>query len=244
MNTGVGCYFLFPGIFPTQGLNLCLLHCRWILYPMSHQGSPIVKCVCVCVCVCVFPWRKGLTRARMSEAQQQHHVVALFTPLPPTPKHVWCSSFLSSQVEPTTKVSSRCSLDCLRGAFYREGSDPKCLCCSGSISQSCLLYTARQWDRSAALSPYFSHLNWAPSLAKQKPEPKAALPEDSAFLTWRDNHLKSKNVGPCRQSGTWTLPWPLARRNQAASTPSSKPQNVMRATKCYAHLVCYLMELP
>ena len=27
-NTGVGCYFLLQGIFPTQGLNPCLLHCR------------------------------------------------------------------------------------------------------------------------------------------------------------------------------------------------------------------------
>ena len=31
----------FPSleIFPTQGLNLCLLHCRQILYPLSHQGD-------------------------------------------------------------------------------------------------------------------------------------------------------------------------------------------------------------
>ena len=28
------------GIFPTQGLNLGLLHCRQILYPLCHQGSP------------------------------------------------------------------------------------------------------------------------------------------------------------------------------------------------------------
>ena len=63
MNTGVGCYFLFPGIFPTQGLNLCLLHCRWILYLMSHQGSPIVKCVCVCVCVC-FPMEEGAHKGK------------------------------------------------------------------------------------------------------------------------------------------------------------------------------------
>ena len=27
------------GIFPTQGLNLGL-HCRWILYYLTHQGSP------------------------------------------------------------------------------------------------------------------------------------------------------------------------------------------------------------
>ena len=31
-NTGVGCHALFQGIFPTQGLNLYLLYCRWILY--------------------------------------------------------------------------------------------------------------------------------------------------------------------------------------------------------------------
>ena len=28
------------GIFPTQGLNLGLLHCRQILYHPSHQESP------------------------------------------------------------------------------------------------------------------------------------------------------------------------------------------------------------
>ena len=31
------------GIFPTQGSNLGLLHCRWILYCLSHQGSPRLK---------------------------------------------------------------------------------------------------------------------------------------------------------------------------------------------------------
>ena len=28
------------GIFPTQGLNSGLLHCRQILYQLSHKGSP------------------------------------------------------------------------------------------------------------------------------------------------------------------------------------------------------------
>ena len=31
-NTGVGCHFLLQGIFPTQGSNLGLPHCRQILY--------------------------------------------------------------------------------------------------------------------------------------------------------------------------------------------------------------------
>ena len=39
-NTGVGCHALLQGIFPTQGLNPGLPHCRWILYCLSHQGSP------------------------------------------------------------------------------------------------------------------------------------------------------------------------------------------------------------
>ena len=39
-NTGVGCHALLQGISLTQGLNLSLPHCRWILYHLSHQGSP------------------------------------------------------------------------------------------------------------------------------------------------------------------------------------------------------------
>ena len=38
-STGVGCYFLLQGIFPTQGLNPGLSHCRQTLYHLSHQGS-------------------------------------------------------------------------------------------------------------------------------------------------------------------------------------------------------------
>ena len=40
-NTGVGCHALLQGIFPTQGLNLGVPHCRQILYSLSHQGSPL-----------------------------------------------------------------------------------------------------------------------------------------------------------------------------------------------------------
>ena len=31
--------FLLQGIFPTQGLSPGLLHCRWILYQLSHKGN-------------------------------------------------------------------------------------------------------------------------------------------------------------------------------------------------------------
>ena len=39
-NTGVGCHFLLQGIFLTQESNPGLLHCRQMLYCLSHQGSP------------------------------------------------------------------------------------------------------------------------------------------------------------------------------------------------------------
>ena len=39
-NTGVGSLSLLQGIFPTQGSNPGFPHCRWILYQLSHKGSP------------------------------------------------------------------------------------------------------------------------------------------------------------------------------------------------------------
>ena len=36
-NTGMGCHFLLQEIFPTQGLNLGLPHCRQMLYHLSHK---------------------------------------------------------------------------------------------------------------------------------------------------------------------------------------------------------------
>ena len=39
-NTGVDSLSLLQGIFPAQGLNPSLPHCRWILYQLSHKGSP------------------------------------------------------------------------------------------------------------------------------------------------------------------------------------------------------------
>ena len=44
---GGGCHFLLQGIFLTQGSNACLLHCRHMLYHLSHQrtitGEPLTK---------------------------------------------------------------------------------------------------------------------------------------------------------------------------------------------------------
>ena len=39
-NTRMGSLSLFQGIFPTQGLNLGLLRCRWNSLPAEPQGKP------------------------------------------------------------------------------------------------------------------------------------------------------------------------------------------------------------
>ena len=48
-NTGVGCYFLLQGIFPTQGSNPCLLclllHWQVGSLPLSHLGKPQLICM-------------------------------------------------------------------------------------------------------------------------------------------------------------------------------------------------------
>ena len=42
-NTGVGSLSLLQRIFPAQGLNPRLPHCKQILYQLSHSGSPSVQ---------------------------------------------------------------------------------------------------------------------------------------------------------------------------------------------------------
>ena len=42
-NTGVVSLSLLQRIFPTQQSNRGLLHCRWILYQLSCEGSPFTR---------------------------------------------------------------------------------------------------------------------------------------------------------------------------------------------------------
>ena len=57
-NTGMDSLSLLQGIFPMQGLNPGLLYCRWILYQLSHNGSPrILEWV-------AYPFSSGSSRPR------------------------------------------------------------------------------------------------------------------------------------------------------------------------------------
>ena len=57
-NTGVGSLSLLQEIFPTQGWNQGLSHCRQILYQLSHKGSPrILEWV-------AYPFSRGYSQPR------------------------------------------------------------------------------------------------------------------------------------------------------------------------------------
>ena len=75
-NTGVDCHSLLQGIFPTQGSNPRLLHCRQILYSLSHLGSHLI------VSKALSNWTPdSLSRNFMFTVQQEHSGLFQFTEL-------------------------------------------------------------------------------------------------------------------------------------------------------------------
>ena len=62
-NTGVGCHSLLQRLFPTQGLNPSLPHCRQVLYHLKPQRSPkqaLIKRRCLRACSEVCEMKVGL----------------------------------------------------------------------------------------------------------------------------------------------------------------------------------------
>ena len=76
-NTGVGSHFLLQGIFSTQGWNPGLLHCRQILYCLSHQGRfPSSWCsINVCYMISI----KCKERERQTERGKERWRMCLFS---------------------------------------------------------------------------------------------------------------------------------------------------------------------
>ena len=58
-NTGVGSLSLLQGFFLTQESNQGLLHCRWILYQLGYQGSPIMLTVINIKVSLGIPWKSS-----------------------------------------------------------------------------------------------------------------------------------------------------------------------------------------
>ena len=133
LNTGAGGLSLLQEIFPTQESNQGLLHCRWILYQLSHQGSPTYRwlwkadqCCSLLVgtsssapgegngsplrCSCLEnPMGRGAWRASIhGVARVGHHWVAITTPPPPA----WPLPPLSPLVNEFSPVSVSLLLFC------------------------------------------------------------------------------------------------------------------------------------
>ena len=89
-NTGVGCHALLQGIFPTQGSNPGLPHCRWILYHLSHQGRSGEAQMGE-----RFQSRQPGARTTVSTKSVMTLTLAHFGPTPPLPqaqgrRRTWC----------------------------------------------------------------------------------------------------------------------------------------------------------
>ena len=91
-NTGVGCHSQLQGIFPTQGPNPGLLHCRWILYYLRHQESPRSRADSLFLLQWTFPTQEsnwGLLHCRQILYQLSYLRSPLMTVLPVYPTLLW-----------------------------------------------------------------------------------------------------------------------------------------------------------
>ena len=98
-NTGVGSLSLLLGIFPTQGLNPGLPHCRAILYQLRHKGSPYY----------IGSHSVQFSCSVMSDSLPSHELQHARPPCPsptpgvhpnPCPLSQWCHPTISSSVVP------------------------------------------------------------------------------------------------------------------------------------------------
>ena len=130
-NTGVDCHALLQGIFPTKGLKPDLPYCRWILYHLSHQGSPrILEWV-------AYPFSRGRRHRCISSVQfssvQSLSRVQLFV-IPWTTAHQASLSITDSRsppkpmsiesVMPSNHLIHCCPLILLPQSFPASGSLP------------------------------------------------------------------------------------------------------------------------
>ena len=81
-NPGVGCHGPLQGVFLTQGQNPGLPHCRWILYHLSLQGSPI-KWI-------AYPFSRWSSRPGIEPGSPELQVDSLPAELPGKPKLYIC----------------------------------------------------------------------------------------------------------------------------------------------------------
>ena len=159
-NTGVDCHALLQGIFPTQGSNPGLLHCRWILYQLSHQGSPKVYVKVAQLCprplwdlmdytvhgilqARILEWVAIPFSSRSSQARSPAlHVDSLLSETPGKPKNTGVGSLSLLQGIFPTQESNRGFLHC-RQILYQLSYQGSLLGCLDKYKQFFLRKSVR-----------------------------------------------------------------------------------------------------
>ena len=113
-NTAMGCHFLLQRIFPTQGSNPSLPHCRQTLYRLSHQGSPDY--------MVSFQFSRSVVSDSLRPHESQHT-------RPPCPS-------LTPRVYPNSCPSSRWCHSAISSSFTFFSSCPQSLPASESFPMS------------------------------------------------------------------------------------------------------------
>ena len=92
-STGVGCHFILQRIFPTQGSNPGLLHCRQALYRLSHQGRNSLKCTEL-----VHQGTGTVTSATIRKLQMQEAMAGWRSLRPVARDQMWPRALLAPQL--------------------------------------------------------------------------------------------------------------------------------------------------
>ena len=87
---------LLQRIFPTQGSNPGLLHCRWVLYHLSHRGSPrILKWVYTGIHIHASIFPQNPFPSRLTHNIEQSSLCSTVGPC-------WLSIINSNMIQPPT----------------------------------------------------------------------------------------------------------------------------------------------
>ena len=182
-NTDVGCHALLQGIFPTQGLNPGLLHCRWIIYHLSHREAQNWRFSSVqshsCVWLFATPWIAA-RQASLSITNSQSPP----KPLPiesvmPSSHLILCRPLLLlPSIFPSIRIFSNESALCMRWPKY--------------------------WSFSFNISPSNEHpglisfrMNWLDLLAVQGTLKSLLQHRSSKAWFWEPFSVGVPQPGPC-----------------------------------------------
>ena len=117
-NTGVGCHSLLQAIFLTQGLNPGLLHCRQILYCLSHyqfSSAQLLSCVRLFATLWTAARQASLS---ITNSQSFLKLMSIKSVMPYNHLILFRPLLLLPSIFPTIRVFSNDSVLCIRWPKY------------------------------------------------------------------------------------------------------------------------------